>query len=371
MEQQSPDQSSQDFLALMVALAVMLAGFICLKLFTATPVSTGTGKETKTAILVTDTVQKHVDAVIGTPRGAIVAAGDRPLSLLDAAKPTSPGMTVAENPGKFTALLLSDFALWVATEAADGTSGLLQVHDLGQPALGTIRVALPGATPPRVTALAAGLGRLWVGTNDGLLSYDWSGWKQHTPPTRFRSAATPKDIRALYLDGRGILWIGTSSGLFAFNGTEAFHYTTSQGLPGDAITVITGDAEGTLYCGTESGLATLRGETWVRHSMISERITALLVSDEGLWVGTTSELFHHMEGKWEPMSKIITLPAGGVTSLAYGPDALYVGTDQGLYRLPLTHTKPEPKPEEPQRTLVPVPASSTVPPPALIPSPKK
>ena len=62
--------------------------------------------------------------------------------------------------------------------------------------------------------------------------------------------------RSVYVDSRNIVWLGTSDGLYSYdlNTHEQHHYTTHDGLPADGIASIIGDRQGKLWIGTDHGL---------------------------------------------------------------------------------------------------------------------
>lgn len=239
--------------------------------------------------------------------------------------------------GTPTAMVVTDLGLWVATARTDLAPAklfLMQDPIGAQPKV--LQVEIPGlGADGEIAALTSGLGRLWVGTSKGLFSYDWSRWSQHQPPSRFALPGGAGAVKSLFLDARGILWIGTTRGLISYNGVESFVFSKSQGLPHDSVTAITGDNEGNLFCGTEAGLASLSRDVWVRQSAVGDRVTALLVSGDSVWVGTAKGLFRKAEGQWVNVSAESRLPTESVLSLAFGTDRVYVGTPKGVWCLPL------------------------------------
>ncbi len=115
-----------------------------------------------------------------------------------------------------------------------------------------------------------GDGRLWVGTTDGLMSFDGNFKKPESIDFEtYRnqpSGITDNDVFTLYKDRQGDIWIGIfGSGLNKLEAYDSEHhmpvlkpYTLSERLGGDVITSIVEDGEGCLWVCTENGLSSLR-----------------------------------------------------------------------------------------------------------------
>jgi signal transduction histidine kinase/ligand-binding sensor domain-containing protein len=110
-------------------------------------------------------------------------------------------------------------------------------------------------------------GRLWVGTKDGLNTYDretgqWQ-WFQHDPNNPH--SLSHNWVMSLYQDGSGELWIGTQGGglnrldLNKLEGTDPAtwtftHYREQSGLVNDTVWNII-EHGGYLWIGTANGLS--------------------------------------------------------------------------------------------------------------------
>ena len=73
----------------------------------------------------------------------------------------------------------------------------------------------------------------------------------------FRKSADglPGDkVSSLLVDGEGTLWVGTSSGLARFKNGRWARFTTSAGLPSNKINYLAEDGEGFLWIGSNAGL---------------------------------------------------------------------------------------------------------------------
>ena len=111
-------------------------------------------------------------------------------------------------------------------------------------------------------------GRLWVGTTDGLMSFD--GNFDKTEDIRFEiyreqvgTNITENDIYTLYKDHRGDIWMGIfGNGLNRLTGYDAKKrqpvfttYSINERQGGDVITSIIEDRNNNLWICTETGLA--------------------------------------------------------------------------------------------------------------------
>jgi signal transduction histidine kinase/ligand-binding sensor domain-containing protein len=93
-------------------------------------------------------------------------------------------------------------------------------------------------------------GNVWVGTEDGGLDLLRDG-----KVSSFQKTNGCANISCLYLDNSGVLWVGTiGNGLLRFSGGEWKHYTTRNGLAGNSIDYIIEDGQGFLWIGSNAGL---------------------------------------------------------------------------------------------------------------------
>ncbi len=92
-------------------------------------------------------------------------------------------------------------------------------------------------------------GKLWVGTDWGLLCFD-KGLNQVEFPFPWHP------VRALLVDRHGTLWIGTSgAGLIKHRDGKLASLRQANGLADDFVTALAQDAEGSLWVGTRNGLS--------------------------------------------------------------------------------------------------------------------
>ena len=172
-----------------------------------------------------------------------------------------------------------------------------------------------------------------------------SVWDTRAIPL-FRHLEFPRDLpstAAVFAqDKSGMIWIGTQDGLARWDGYRSRVFRNNPqdpfSLPGNFVTALTVDDDGTLFIGTSTGVI-------VRFDPIEERfhplpavstatgyISNALIGDgkHGLWVGNSGGLSHFngQTEQWEAAG----LPAGNkVWSLLLAHDGiLWVGTEQGL-----------------------------------------
>lgn len=103
----------------------------------------------------------------------------------------------------------------------------------------------------RVTAAAFAPGKCWIGTRNGLYSYDYD-------THRMSPAAENLPVISLFYDGQGILWAGTDGqGVVMLYGTrELFRTFSSRNVPQldpAPIRAFVSDADGGLWVGTKGG----------------------------------------------------------------------------------------------------------------------
>ncbi len=132
-------------------------------------------------------------------------------------------------------------------------------------------------------------GRLWFGTQGGLVCKDKTGWKKFT----MRDGLSTNSVRALAEDAEGNLWIGTVGGglnRLSHGQFTAFHKT--NGLPSETITALLFDRDGVLWIGTDrAGLGRLEHGQFIAYAtgdgLLSDSIGYLIEDTRSnLWMGS-------------------------------------------------------------------------------------
>nr|WP_321450656.1 two-component regulator propeller domain-containing protein [uncultured Carboxylicivirga sp.] len=112
-------------------------------------------------------------------------------------------------------------------------------------------------------------GKIWAGSYDGLISFKYEeilvnpkAFTIYTYNSGHPVGLNCNDIKTIFEDSKGQLWVGTAGGglnLFDKNSLDrqgAFvKYTKKDGLPSDIVTSIQESKDGTIWAGTENGLA--------------------------------------------------------------------------------------------------------------------
>jgi class 3 adenylate cyclase len=113
--------------------------------------------------------------------------------------------------------------------------------------------------------------------------------------------------------------------------------TQQNGLPKDYVTSIGSDNQGGVWLGTSQGIARFqpRFTEYDEESGLRGTLFALGRWREGMYAGTTSGLFRL---KADPMARFgvfetVAEIKDSVYCMTVGPDALYVGTQRGLYAI--------------------------------------
>ncbi len=168
-------------------------------------------------------------------------------------------------------------------------------------------------------------GRIWVGTSDGLMSFD--GNFKNSAEIKFETYRSDKrimniadkDIYALFKDSAGDIWISVFGGgvskLCSFNKEtripEFKTYTVYQGLGSNVVVSITEDNNHNLWLATENGLVLFdrKNETFRNFDRYDgfidlqmEEESALKLPNGDLWFGTRKGIITFNPEKIESFS---------------------------------------------------------------------
>lgn len=179
--------------------------------------------------------------------------------------------------------------------------------------------------------------RVWAGTWGGAFLLQDGEFQWAAGPAPLRSA-----VLAMYEDRTGKLWFGTQNGLVSRdeNGWQVF--TSTNGLTSDAVRAITDDANGNLWIGTMGGgldrlhngqITAFRKST---NGLPSDNISSLYVdAKDVLWIGTFgSGLARYHEGNWTRYTTRDGLTSNGIGYLLDdGLGNLWIGSNLGLMKV--------------------------------------
>jgi ligand-binding sensor domain-containing protein len=191
-----------------------------------------------------------------------------------------------------------------------------------------------GAGPVR--ALARGGGLLWIGTDEGLVSYDGARFERMSAG----GGLVPGAVRAILWDRTGALWVGTDGeGVARREGSRFVHYRESQGLAGNRVRLLHEDRQGRVWVGTYGGLSLFVDGRFTNYgpSQGLNLLTRSLHEDaEGtFWLGTFGHgLFRFREGRLSG----VTRRQGLLSDTVYGvtEDAaqnLWLSGNTGIFQV--------------------------------------
>lgn len=178
--------------------------------------------------------------------------------------------------------------------------------------------------------------RVWLGTRDAGLFQFIGGRFQPVGYDRLLR----RNISALFQDRSGRIWVGTDAGLASWDEREWRWFDQASGLAANEITAIADDPEGSLWVGTaRAGLNRWRNGQFTSFSGTNgppcENITSLCMDrDGGLWVGTGNGLGRFFAGRWSRFTTKDGLTSDSINYLIEDDqDALWIGSNAGLMRV--------------------------------------
>ena len=191
-------------------------------------------------------------------------------------------------------------------------------------------------------------GNLWIGTfGGGLTRLDAAsrGCAGHCAP-KFSShtigdGLSSFDVAAIHEDREGSLWVGTTDGgLNRFKDGKFTVYTQQEGLFGNVISSVHAQGDGTVWSSGSGGISRLkdgRVTTYTRRNGLpDDRGLPILAAPDGtVWVGTQGGgLIRLKNGKFVTFNSGSGL-AGDVVYAVYEDrdGTLWIGTTRGLSRL--------------------------------------
>ncbi|MCS6886431.1 MAG: two-component regulator propeller domain-containing protein [Acidobacteriota bacterium] len=195
------------------------------------------------------------------------------------------------------------------------------------------------------TLLLDRIGKLWIGTNEGLGCYD-DKTERFTSFTREDGLAYGT-VLALYEAEDGTLWIGTDGGgLSSYKDGHFTNYDTSAGLASNVIFCIYKDSRGNFLIGTNAGLSRLRDGKFQTVGIaqgLTANILQILEDNFGnLWIGSNDGIYkvsieeveEAFNGKRQQLSVMRLTKEDGMKTEECTPAAYASKSTEGLLYFP-------------------------------------
>lgn len=238
----------------------------------------------------------------------------------------------------FSLMVSRDGALWIGTEG-----GGLSRYAGGRFRSWTTR---DGMSNDFVRTLVQDAqGRIWAGTDNGLLRLDGERFVRMDGVGRIPALA----VHSIATDRDGSLWVGGSK-LLRLRDGQAREYT----LPGEAsqnrVKSILQTRDGTVWVGTVSGLNRMEvGQSrFERVPGVNGTVRILRQTGDGqLWIGTIGQgMFRLVDGRLTQMTAPGMLPSNTVLNLFEDNERnFWIGTQAGMQRLARTPLSVIPLPQ--------------------------
>ncbi len=188
-----------------------------------------------------------------------------------------------------------------------------------------------------LTTVAAGPGgEVWLGTNRGLVRLDVDG--RQTGLARANGLAGD-EVSAVLADREGDLWVGSeSSGLSKLGPDTIVSYTIEHARAGPQASRVVAGPDGRIFAAAFGGglyeIAGDRVEPIATERTFAFANTRLLADRRGaLWIGTDEGLYRMAPGARRP-ARVAGLGNGPISGLYEGPDgSVWVGQQGALSRI--------------------------------------
>lgn len=148
------------------------------------------------------------------------------------------------------------------------------------------------------------LGRMWLGTRDGLNLYDGTGFKVYRTVLNDSTSISNSDILSIKEDNQGFIWIGTYNGLNRYDPVKDsfqryYHFNDKTSLSNNTVWAIDEMANGDIWIGTSNGLSIYNKErdsfttlfksvSGQEEGLPSNYILSMKQGNNGtIWVGTS------------------------------------------------------------------------------------
>ena len=194
-----------------------------------------------------------------------------------------------------------------------------------------------GLSQSTVLAIAQdGMGRIWMGTQDGLNCYDGYSFTVFRHVEGDAQSLGDNSVNALFADG-GLLWIGTASGLSCYDAsTQTFENFRLEGR-NMQVADIAATAGGDLILATDLGIVLFdraSRELEIRTYLTGISVHAVCPSRDGFLVGTSNGVYTYSSTYGNAVRILPQMARYDIASIVADGDGYWVATHgNGLYRL--------------------------------------
>jgi len=194
--------------------------------------------------------------------------------------------TTYTNANYINSMAFEDGKLWLGTEG-----GLLMIDPISETYI-KYTTSTSGLTSNLIHAIAIdSKGNKWLGTNTGVLKFDGTSWTTYTTD----DGLLCDNVIDIAIDGDDKIWFATydarcTSGVSVFDGSTWTSYTTDDGLAHEWVDCIYADSGGDIWLGTFSGVSVFDGSTWTNPG-VSQHVECVVEDSKGnMWFCTPGGL---------------------------------------------------------------------------------
>ena len=148
-------------------------------------------------------------------------------------------------------------------------------------------------------------GTLWVGTRDGASRRVGNGWSSYLRGG-FGGVVGPTVVEQIVEDTTRTIWLRTSEGLWSIDQSRlnVTRHGVADGLPDDRVNALLRGADGTLWVGSDGGVAHLASgawTVWTQPEIGSGSVLGLTQDRQGrVWAAQNSGVSYFDGGSWRP-----------------------------------------------------------------------
>ena len=182
--------------------------------------------------------------------------------------------------------------------------------------------------------------RIWIGTDaEGIFTYN-NKTSAFTYEPKLNSYLPQLVVTALETDKQGRVWAGTLDGLveYDYDNKEVYYFTQTSGIAGNDITSLYSDSKNKLWIGSRGSGLTLFTDSGFSTPSLGETFTATcMVEDQKgqLWVGTESQGLLVIDSETNKIIRRYKESDGLLANLinilnSDKENNIYIGTNKGL-----------------------------------------